>query len=379
MSRIAPVPTEELAEYADGFALIESFMGFVPTSLRVMARVPGLLDGMTGLSSVVFLNDLLPVEFKQLIGFMASAGAGCRYCQAHTAAHAEHLGVDAAKLAELWSFETSDRFDDAERAALRLALHSGQSPNAVTDEDFAECRRYWSDDQITAIVAVCALFGYLNRWNDTMATTLEAVPHGIADEVLAPQGWAVGKHACSAPPTIITLTGTGVPLPAPGRAGPGTLVQCGDVALQFDAGRATVLRLTEAGCPPHALAAQFVTHVHSDHVVDLADVVLTRWLFTQLQPAGPLPIVVPEGQRGAIRVPDARGVRRRHRAADRARATGTTARGSSNLRSGERADTGVEVRRRRGDGRRGGGAPRAGDGRGRVPGDDADGRGRDLG
>ena len=100
-------------------------MGFVPSSLRVMARVPGLLDGMTGLSSVVFLNDLLPVPFKQLIGFMASAGAGCRYCQAHTAAHAAHLGVDEQKLADLWSFETSDRFTDAERAALRLALHSG--------------------------------------------------------------------------------------------------------------------------------------------------------------------------------------------------------------------------------------------------------------
>jgi len=195
MSRIAPRPSEELAEYADGFALIESFMGFVPSSLRVMARVPGLLDGMTGLSSVVFLNDLLPVPFKQLVGFMASAGGGCRYCQAHTAAHAAHLGVEPAKLAELWAFETSERFTDAERAALRLALHSGQSPNAVTDADFAECRRFYTDEQITAIVAVCALFGFLNRWNDTMATTLEAVPSAIADDVLAPQGWTIGKHA----------------------------------------------------------------------------------------------------------------------------------------------------------------------------------------
>jgi len=194
MSRIEPLSTDDLAEYAEGFALIEGFMGFVPSSLRVMARVPGLLDGMTGLSSVVFLNDLLSTALKQLIGFMASAGAGCRYCQAHTAAHAAHLGVEAEKLAELWSFETSDRFDDAERAALRLALHSGQSPNAVTDEDFAECRRYYSDEQITAIVAVCALFGYLNRWNETMATTLEETPRSVADSVLAPQGWTVGKH-----------------------------------------------------------------------------------------------------------------------------------------------------------------------------------------
>ena len=126
---------------------------------------------------------------------MTSAAAGCRYCQAHTVAHAEHLGVDPAKLAELWSFETSDHFDDAERAALRLALHAGQHPNAVTDADFDDCRRHYTDDQITAIVAVCALFGFLNRWNDTMATTLEAAPATVAQRVLAPQGWTAGKHA----------------------------------------------------------------------------------------------------------------------------------------------------------------------------------------
>ena len=95
--------------------------------------------------------------------------------------------------------------------------------------------------------------------------------------------------------TSVTLTGTGVPHPRPGCAGAGALVRCGDVALQFDAGRATVLRLTEAGVAPHALTALFVTHVHSDHVVGLADVVMTRWVQQQLVPSGPLVVVAPEG------------------------------------------------------------------------------------
>jgi ribonuclease Z len=95
--------------------------------------------------------------------------------------------------------------------------------------------------------------------------------------------------------TTVTLTGTGVPHPSPGRAGPGVLVRHDDVALQFDAGRATVLRLAEAGVAPHELAAVFVTHVHSDHLVDLADLVMTRWIQGTLHPAGPLPIVAAEG------------------------------------------------------------------------------------
>ncbi len=51
--------------------------------------------------------------------------------------------------------------------------------------------------------------------------------------------------------TTVTITGTGVPHLSPGRAGPGVLVRHGDVALQFDAGRATALRLTRpCTCPP---------------------------------------------------------------------------------------------------------------------------------
>jgi ribonuclease Z len=65
--------------------------------------------------------------------------------------------------------------------------------------------------------------------------------------------------------------------------------------LQFDAGRATVLRLAEAGALAHQLDAVFITHVHSDHLVDLADLVMTRWIQSTLHPAGPLPIVAPEG------------------------------------------------------------------------------------
>jgi ribonuclease Z len=95
--------------------------------------------------------------------------------------------------------------------------------------------------------------------------------------------------------TSVTLTGTGVPHPSPGRAGPGTLVRYGDNSLQFDAGRGTVIRLEEAGAPTYALSAVFLTHYHSDHVIDLADVTMTRWLMQQLHPCGPLTIVSPEG------------------------------------------------------------------------------------
>jgi len=93
----------------------------------------------------------------------------------------------------------------------------------------------------------------------------------------------------------VILTGTGVPHPSPGRAGAGVLVKSDDVTLQFDAGRGTVMRMTEAGVTPLDVTAQFVTHYHSDHVIDLPDVAMTRWVMQRLRETGPLLIVTPNG------------------------------------------------------------------------------------
>ncbi len=79
----------------------------------------------------------------------------------------------------------------------------------------------------------------------------------------------------------IVLTGTGSPLPDANRAGPSTLVKAGDAHILVDAGRGTVMRMAGAGSLPAFLTAVLITHLHSDHVCALNDVITTHWVMTQ--------------------------------------------------------------------------------------------------
>jgi AhpD family alkylhydroperoxidase len=194
MPHVAPLRREELRRYEPAFQLVEAFMGFVPRSLFTMGHRPPLLEAFLGLASTVQTTDQLDPGLVQLVAHIASTAAGCRYCQAHTGAHAARHGVPDGKLAAAWEFETSDLFDEAERAALRLARDAALSPNATTPAHFEDLRRHWTERQIVDLVAIVSLFGFLNRWNDTMATELEDEPAAFGARVLAGRGWEVGKH-----------------------------------------------------------------------------------------------------------------------------------------------------------------------------------------
>ena len=133
-------------------------------------------------------------SLKRLIGYISSNVAGCRYCQAHTIRAAERYGADEDKLKNIWDFRTHSAFSEAERAALEFALASSTIPNAVDDKIAKNLRLYWNDGDIVEILGVIALFGYLNRWNDSMGTEIEQEAIESGDTYLKQKGWNTGKH-----------------------------------------------------------------------------------------------------------------------------------------------------------------------------------------
>jgi ribonuclease Z len=96
----------------------------------------------------------------------------------------------------------------------------------------------------------------------------------------------------------ITLLGTGSPLPDPHRAGPSTLVQGGGAHYLVDAGRGVLMRLVAAGVPVTQLSGVLITHLHSDHITDLNDVITSFWI-ASFTPAT-LRIVGPPGTREMV-------------------------------------------------------------------------------
>jgi len=79
----------------------------------------------------------------------------------------------------------------------------------------------------------------------------------------------------------IVLTGTGSPLPDANRAGPSTLVKAGDTHILVDCGRGVVMRMAGAGSMPSFLAGVLITHLHSDHICDLNDIMTMHWVMTE--------------------------------------------------------------------------------------------------
>lgn len=196
MSRLPPLPPETTPELKSHFDFFLGTLGFTPNSVLTMQRKPKLVQAFAQLNAAVMdPAGEVDLGFRRLIGHVASKAAGCLYCQAHTLLGAANFGVSEAKLADVWNYATSPLYDPKERVALDFALAAAAQPNAVTDDQFAELRRHWSDTQIVEILGVVAMFGFLNRWNDSMATPLEPVPVAVADKALGAQGWTPGKHA----------------------------------------------------------------------------------------------------------------------------------------------------------------------------------------
>jgi len=197
-------------------------MGFLPNSLNTMGKKPNILGAFSmlyanirGFSStqtsawtgikLIFKNLTwtlkakreshleVPAYLKDLIAHVASNAAGCRYCQAHTAHTAHKNGVSVEKLQKVWEFQISDLFSEKEKAALHFALAAGSIPNEVTPEHHEKLKQFFTEAQIIEIVATISIFGFLNRWNDSMATELEDKPLLFAQTHLS-NTWNAGKH-----------------------------------------------------------------------------------------------------------------------------------------------------------------------------------------
>ena len=195
MARLSPLPIEHSPELTDHFNFFVGTLGFVPNSVLTMQRRPKLVKALAALNGAAMDPEgEVDLGFRRLVGHFASKAAGCQYCVAHTVLGAKNFGIDEARLAALWDYADSALFTQAERVALEFAGAAAQVPNAVTDELFARLRTHWTDDQIVDLLGVIALFGFLNRWNDTMATPIEPAAELLGDRFLGEGGWSAGKH-----------------------------------------------------------------------------------------------------------------------------------------------------------------------------------------
>lgn len=196
MPLIEPLEKGSSPEVAKLAAFFDETLGFTPNSVLTMQRRPAIAEAFIALNKAVMANDgRLTSEQKRLIGYVASAASGCRYCEAHTILAAQRYGATPERLHAIWSYQDSPLFSEAERAAFDFALAAASVPNQVNSATAAALRSHWDDGEIVEILGVISLFGFLNRWNDSMGTKIEKGAAEAGHRELGAAGWVPGKHA----------------------------------------------------------------------------------------------------------------------------------------------------------------------------------------
>ena len=181
--------TKELA------AFFNETLGFCPNSVLTMQRRPAISQAFINLNKAVMANDgRVSSSLKRMIAWVSSNATGCRYCQAHAIRAAERYGAEKEQLDNIWVYRTHEAFSEAERAALDFSLQASQVPNTVDAAIKQRLYTYWDEGEIVEMLGVISLFGYLNRWNDSMGTTIEEGAVQSGKQHLGKHGWEEGKH-----------------------------------------------------------------------------------------------------------------------------------------------------------------------------------------
>ena len=181
---------EDFMDFEELFNGVESFMGYLPNAYLSMAEQPALLSAFSGLAASIFQSEGIDIQTKQLIALASSLSSGCKYCQAHTSHGAERAGMENEKIVDILNYDESSKYSDKEKAVLDLSFAAGKTPNQSTQKHFDNLKKHFSKKEIIDIVSVISLFGFLNRWNDTMGTVLEDVPENFVENKLKPLGWS---------------------------------------------------------------------------------------------------------------------------------------------------------------------------------------------
>ena len=192
---VTPLPKDASQEAKELAGFYNETLGFTPNSLFTMMHRPRIALAFQEMNKAVMENKgRVTSVLKRLIAYLSSRTAGCRYCEAHAIRAAERYGSEQDKINHIWEYKTYSAFTDAERAAFDLAIAASTVPNSNNDEISENMRKHWDEGEIVEILGVIALFGYLNRWNDSMGTQLEEPAAEDGDRFLSGKGWTRGKH-----------------------------------------------------------------------------------------------------------------------------------------------------------------------------------------
>ena len=170
--------------------------GVISSTVKTISYHPKIADAFTKLNiTVMACKGAVAPEFKRLIRYISGISSGYLYCGAYIILGAECFGSSKKRLDKTWKCSNSSAFSNEEKTSLDLAFTAASVPNKVTKKLVSQFKRYWNDSDIVEIMGFIVLFGFLNRWNDSIGSPLEDLPIEKGEKYLnKTTNWTPGKH-----------------------------------------------------------------------------------------------------------------------------------------------------------------------------------------
>lgn len=163
---------EKGPEVEETYAALQKGFGQVANLFKTLAQRPPVMKAVLNLSNSLMIVGTVERKLKEKIALKISTTNKCNYCIIYHSVALRRLGLAES---EIRLVEEPSKLPAAERVCLEYVEKVTKNPNSISDHEFSQLKKHFTQEQIVEITAVACLFNFLNRFLDALDVPVDEV------------------------------------------------------------------------------------------------------------------------------------------------------------------------------------------------------------